>query len=173
MKKTILILISFAFLLCFACRSHDFDRKKFENVNCAAQAVRASLKAGANLQQFGDLLKKLSSEIAILNRRVESDREKELLKHYSTLLAIYRDGFTLWKYNMEFTRYGFVPKARIYVGEDVEPIAEKYRLETDSHAFKSTRQVWRSIPEHSIQIIWINADSQMEIINNILRANNS
>jgi len=168
MKRNILFVILSLPIFCFACTSHDFDKKKFENVDHSAHAVRDSVKAGANLQQFRDLLQKLSAEISVLKDRVKSERERELLKDYSNLLAIYRDGFTLWKYKTEFTQYGFVPKSLIYVGQDVEPIVEKYRLKTESHIFKPTKQSWKSIPENSIHIIWMNADSQLKIIDNIL-----
>ena len=168
MKRNILFVILSLPIFCFACTSHDFDKKKFENVNHAAHAVRDSVKAGADIQQFGNLLQELSAEISVLKDKVKSEKERELLKDYSDLLAIYRDGLTLWKYKTEFTQYGFVPKSLIYVGQDVEPIVEKYRLKTESHIFKPTKQSWKSIPENSIHIIWMNADSQLKIINNIL-----
>jgi len=168
MKRNILFVLLSLSIFCFACMSHDFDKKRFENVNRAAHAVKDSVKAGADIQQFENLLQELSAEILALKDKVKSEKEKELLKDYSNLLAIYYDGFTLWKYKNEFTRYGFVPKGLIYVGQDVEPIVERYNLKTESHIFNSTKQLWKSIPESSIQIIWMNADSQMKIIDNIL-----
>ncbi len=168
MKRSSLVAILSLFIFCFACTAYEFDKKKFENVNHAAQAVRDSVKAGANIRHLDDLLQKLSSEIAALKDRVKSEKEVDLLKDYSNLLAIYRDGLILWKYKTEFTRYGFVPKGLIYVGQDVESIVEKYRLPTESHIFKPTKQSWKSIPESSIQIIWMNANSQLKIIDNIL-----
>lgn len=171
MKRNILFVILSLPIFCFACTSHDFDKKKFEGVNHTAQVIRDSVKAGADIQQFEGLLQKLSSEISVLKDMVKSERERELLKNYSNLLAIYRDGFTLWKYKTEFTRYDFVPKNLIYVGQDVEPIVKKYRLKTELHIFKPTKQLWKGIPESSIQIVWMNADSQLKIINNILNLN--
>jgi hypothetical protein len=82
-------------------------------------------------------------------------------------LAIYRDGLLLWKYKIDFAPFDFVPKGRIYVGQDVEPIVFKYRFPTDSHMYQPTRQYWKSISEDSIRIIWSNADSQLKIIENM------
>jgi len=55
------------------------------------------------------------------------------------------------------------------VGQDVDPIVFKYRFVTESHLYQPTGQYWKSIPDDSIQIIWRNADSQIKMIENMMR----
>jgi len=154
-------------LVCAAC-SPQMNKQKFEKVNHTAQAVQHAISAGENYPQLGALIQQLSSEIEALNARVTSGKERDLVQEYSKLLKMYQDGFLLWKYRTEFTRHNFVPKGRIYVGQDVEPIVVKYRLPTETHIFEPTQQTWKSIAEDSIQIIWDNADAQVKRINTLL-----
>lgn len=157
-------------VICAACSSSspELSREKFRGVNGAAQEVRKTLSSGDNYQAFCGALQKLSLEIAALKNNVRTDQEKDLLKDYSDLYAIYHDGYVLWKYKIEFTRYGFVPENLIYVGQDIEPIVVKYRIPLEFHVYGPTQQSWKSIPAESIQMIWTNADSEMQIINSIL-----
>lgn len=159
------VALFFILLACASCTS-EFDRNKFNQAEHAAQDIQRSMTAGAEYQQFSQLVGQLSSEVSGLKTKAKTIKEKELLKDYSDLLAIYQDGLLLLKYRMEFSRHGFVPKGLIYVGQDIEPIAEKYKLETKDHIFQPTRQAWKSIPEDSINAVWFNAGVQFRRINN-------
>jgi len=171
MKRFTIISFLFALsMICAAC-SHStpaLDTTKFNDVTGAAQNVRSTLESGAGYQAFDRALQKLSAEITALKSKTRTDKERDLLKDYSDLYSTYHDGYTLWKYKIEFTRYGFVPRELIYVGQDIEPIIEKYKIPVQLHLYEPTRQSWKSIPESSLQMIWTNADSQLQIINNIL-----
>ncbi len=159
-----------AYVICAACSSSapGLDKTKFNGVTSAAQAVRGTLESGAGFQAFNGALQKLSEEITALKNRATNDPEKELTKDYSDLYSTYHDGYILWKYKIEFTRYGFVPRELIYVGQDIEPIIEKYKIPVQLHVYAPTHQSWKSIPASSLEMIWGNADSQLQIINNIL-----
>ena len=168
-KQTkLLIQLLVLFFLAASCSSKPgIDKVKFTQLNRAALAVKTSLASGASYRQLTELVQGLSVEIASVKTRVATKEENELLEAYSDLLAMYRDGLLLWKYKLEFAPFDFVPKGRIYVGQDVEPIVFKYHLPTESHLYQPTRQRWKSLPEDSIQIIWSNADSQLKIIENM------
>jgi hypothetical protein len=148
----------------------DMDRGKFKRVSGAAQAVKASLAAGASYEQFGRSLESLSGEITTLKGKAATRKEKDLLKAYTTLAEVYQDGHTLWRVKLEFAPFGIVPDGRIYVSQDVEPIVFKYSFAVETHLYQPTGKYWKSISEDSIQIIWSNADSQLKIIEEI--ANN-
>jgi hypothetical protein len=150
------------FLFLPAC-SEQFDRGKFTAVDSAAREVRDSISKG-DYRLFNERVQKLSREIGALKGKTASGREEELLDAYVFLHSIYHDGLLLWKYRMEFTRYGFVPRGLIYVGQDIEPIVERYKLKTESHVYEPTMQRWKSIPEDSIRFVWASADSQLEKI---------
>lgn len=173
MKKSIilpavLLIISFAVM---ACSLEQFepgiDKKKFAGLNAAALAVKSSIDAGDDYQQVTQKVQMLSGEIGAMKSAVATKRETRLLKAYSDLLTIYRDGLLLWKYHENFPYLSPELKGRIYVAQDVEPIVEKYRFTTEAHVYKPTGQTWKSIPADSIKIVWKNADDQLGIIKNI------
>lgn len=129
--------------------------------------MKTSLAAGAFYPQFAEKVQSLSAGITALKDKVTSNEDKELLNAYADLLTMYQDGLLLWKYKLEFAPFDFVPKGRIYVGQDVEPIVFKYRFPVESHLYQPTRQRWKSLSEDSIQIIWRNVDAQLKIIENM------
>jgi len=143
----------------------EFDRNKFVQAEHFAQEIQRSITAGAEYRQFSQLVNQLSSELTGLKTKAKSEKEKELLKDYSDLLDMYKDGLLLLKYRMEFSSHSFVPKGLIYVGQDIEPIVEKYKLETKDHIFQPTSQAWKSIPEGSVNAVWFNAGVQFRRIN--------
>jgi len=166
--KNSLTLLLTTFLLAASCSSGPgIDKGKFTKLNGAAHAVKTSLAGGASYRQLTERVQNLSTAIAALRDKAAAKEEKELLTAYSDLLAMYQDGLLLWKYKLEFAPFDFVPRGRIYVGQDVEPIVFKYRFPTESHLYQPTRQRWKSLSEDSIQIIWSNADAQLKIIENM------
>ena len=154
-------------LVCAAC-SPQINKQRFEKLNHTVQALQHSISSGGDYPQLGTLIQELSSEIESLNARVTSGKERDLIQEYSKLLKMYQDGFLLWKYHTEFSSHNFVPKGRIYVGQDVEAIVVKYRLPTETHTFEPTQKTWKSIGVDSIQIIWNNADAQVKRIHTFL-----
>ena len=145
----------------------EINKSKFSKLNVAALAVKKSIAEGVPLRQVAEQVQRLTDEIALANDSATTRQERQLLKAYSDLLGIYHDGMLLWSYQIEFPFVFSELKGRIYVGQDVEPIIRKYRLTTERHLYKPTGQYWKSINEDSIQIIWHNADDQLEIIKNL------
>lgn len=164
MKQRNFPFAAFFIIIFFAGCSQELDKGKFENLRGTARACAVSVASGADYEQLNKAVTQLSGEISVLKGKISSDRERQLLKKYTELLAIYQDGLLLWKYKLEGSHYNFIPRGVIYVGQDVEPVVEKYRLPTESHVYGPTQQIWKSIPEDSLQIIWDNANSQMGII---------
>ncbi len=162
-----ILLFMAAFFVSACSPQQGIDKSKFVKVDRAARAARASIAAGASYQQVSELVQGLAAEIAALKDKVTSGEELGLLGAYSDLLSFYRDGLLLWKYKLDFAPFDFVPKGRIYVGQDVEPIVSKYHFPTELQIYQPTRQYWKSISDDSIRIIWNNADSQLKIIENM------
>lgn len=156
------------FLLAVSCSSEPgIDKGKFTKLNGTARAVKTSFDRGESYKQLAQQVQILSQAITVLDSGTTKKKEKELLNAYSDLLAMYKDGLLLLKYKLEFAPFDFVPKGRIYVGQDVEPIAFKYHFPTESHIYQPTGQSWKSLSEDSIQIILTNADVQLKIIGNM------
>jgi hypothetical protein len=164
-NKKILALLLMIVFIAVACKSEpEINVAKFKKIDQAAQEIKTSLTEKTSYQHFGELLQNLSAEIAAVKNMTLSKKEMELLQAYSVLAGVYQDGYILWKYKLEFAPFGIVPEGRIYVSQDVDPIAFKYNLPTESHLYKPTQQYWKSISEDSMQIIWNNADLQYRII---------
>ena len=162
-RTCVLSLVLFVSLSLAGC-SQGLDKDKFSDIHGTARAVYHSLSAGVSYQELSGQVLRLSDELSVFRGKKLSDRERLLLKKYTDLLGIYEDGLLLWKYKLEGARYHFIPAGVIYVGQDVEPVVEKYRFPTESHVYAPTKQVWKSIPGDSLQIIWRNAHSQLAII---------
>jgi hypothetical protein len=166
--KWFLTVLAIIFLLNGACSSEQgINKSKFVVMNGTAHMISAAISSGKSYRQISDLVQQLSGEIAALKGRTKTTEEKDLLDAYSDLLEIYGEGLVLWKYKLEFAFFDPVLKGRIYVGQDVEPIVDKYRFSTESHLYKPTGQYWKSIAGDSIRIIWSNADSQLKIIEHL------
>lgn len=155
-------MIIFIFIACSP--EQGINKTKFRKLDQAAKDIKISLAAGTSYKHFGELLQNLYTEIAVVSNMKLSKNETELLRAYSVLYGVYQDGLVIWKYKIEFSKFGIVPEGRIYVSQDVEPIAFKYNLPTESHLYKPTQQYWKSISADAIQIIWNNADFQWKII---------
>ncbi len=163
-----LALLTILFLLTASCSLEPgIERSKFQKLSVSAHAVKAALSGGAPYPRLMELEQNLSAAIAESKNKVATKNEKELLDAYSDLLGMYKDGLLLWKYKLEFAPFDFVPRGRIYVGQDVEPIVFKYHFATESHLYQPTGQHWKSLSEDSIRIVWSNADSQLKIIENM------
>jgi hypothetical protein len=167
LKNFLALLLAFFFLNGACSFEPGIDKGKFAKVKMSAQAVKTSTAANESYEQVTGRIQQLATDIAALKNKVTTQKEKELLDAYSVLLANYQDGLVLWKYKLDFTFFDFVLKGRIYVGQDVEPIAIKYRFPTESHLYEPTGQYWKSIQGDSIRIIWNCADSQQKTIENI------
>jgi hypothetical protein len=155
--------------LVFGACSPKVDKNRFQNANRAARALQRSIAADVKYKDFGELMQSFSDEVTVLEDTVKSKREKELADEYFSLLKMYEDGLLLWRYQREFSGHDFVPKGRIYVGQDLEPIVIKYHFETESHVFGPTRQSWKSISEDSIRTVWYNAGEQLKRIDTLLK----
>ena len=168
-ENTLALLLMIVFITVACSSEQEINRAKFKKLDQAAQEVKTSLNEKTSFQHFGELLHNLSAEIAAVKARALSKKEMELLEAYSVLAGVYQDGYILWKYKLEFAPFGIVPEGRIYVSQDVEPIAFKYNLPKESHLYKPTQQYWKSISEDSIQIIWNNTEFQQKLIEGIAK----
>lgn len=167
-RRVILLLFCVVFSLGSACSLEpSLDKSKFVKCKGDALAVRESISQGASYRQISDKVHQFSGEIDALKNKVANKREERLLAAYSDLLDIYRDGLVLLRYQTDFPFLSTELKGKIYVGQDVEPIVQKYRFTTETHIYKPTGQQWKSISDEAIKIIWRNADDELGLINNI------
>ncbi|HSQ77763.1 MAG TPA: hypothetical protein VLN91_02625, partial [Nitrospirota bacterium] len=117
------------------------------------------------------ILQRLVSGIAALKNKTASKEENDLIEAYSRLLSTYKDGLLLCRYRTHLSQFQFVPKGRIYVVQELDPLVEKYGLPTESHLYGPTGVHWRSIAGDSINVIWESAEFQIKNIENMVKYN--
>ncbi|MHB8881863.1 MAG: hypothetical protein ACYC69_10205 [Thermodesulfovibrionales bacterium] len=112
------------------------------------------------------LLQKLSSETEALKVQTTSPPERNVVRALSSLVGTYNDGVLLCKAGTRLSQFPFIPKGRIYVFQELDPLVQKYDLSTESHVYEPTGAPWRSIPRDSILVIWESAGFQLKNIEN-------
>ena len=147
------------------------DKGKFSELNRTAQDLKSSLTSGKPCDAPDTLLQRLFSGIAALKNKTVSKEENDLLDAYSRLLTTYKDGLLLCRYRTHLSQFQFVPKGRIYVVQELDPLVEKYGLPTESHLYRPTGVYWRSIAGDSINVIWESAELQLKNIENMVKYN--
>ncbi len=140
------------------------DKGKFSELNRTAQDLKAAIASGNSCDVPDTLLQRLVSGIAAVKDKVVSKAERDLIAAYEDLLIIYKDGLLLCQSRTHLTAFQFVPKGRIYVTQELDPLVEKYGLSTERHVYKPTGQYWRSIAGDSIKVIWESAEARIKSI---------
>ena len=171
MKSGVSTLFLFSAMMLFACgcvTEPGIDKEKFSELNRTMQELKTSVTSDNPCGVSAALLQRLASGTAALKDKVASKRESDLLAAYSRLLATYNDGLLLCQSRTHLSDFQFVPKGRIYVSQELDPLVEKYGLSTERHLYKPTGQYWRSIAEDSIREIWESEQSQIKNIENMV-----
>src|SRR5512143_1561714 len=144
------------------------DKGKFSELNRIAQDLKTAIKSGKPCDVPDTLLQRLASGTAALKDKTASKGESDLIEAYSHLLTTYNDGLLLCKYQTPLSQFQFVPKVRIYVFQELDPIVQKYGLATESHLYRPNGVYWRSISADSIKVIWESAEFLIKNIENML-----
>jgi hypothetical protein len=154
-RRTIIALLSALLLFASGCVAEPgLDREKFADLNRAAQELKAALRSGRGCEVPDGALQRLAAGTAALKDRTASKAEADLLSAYANLAAVARDGLLLCRSRSHLAGFEFVPKGRIYVSQDLDPIVERYDLPTERHLFKPTGVQWRSISTDAIGVVW-------------------
>jgi hypothetical protein len=147
------------------------DKGKFSELNRTARDLQNSITSGNPCDVPDRLLQKLVSETAALKDKTASKGESRVIEAYSHLLTTYKDGLLLCQYRTQMNQFQFVPRGRIYVFQELDPLVDKYALSTESHLYKPTGVYWKSIAGDSIKVIWESAEIQLKNIENMVNYN--
>ncbi len=147
------------------------DKEKFAELNRTAQELKTALRAGKRCELPDTLLQRLESGTAALKDKTASKAERDLLSAYFHLLAITKDGLLLCQSRTHLSDFEFVPKGRIYVTQELDPLVEKYDLPTERHLYSPTGKYWKSISGDSITVIWESAEAEIKNIENMVNYN--
>jgi hypothetical protein len=130
------------------------DKGKFAELDLAVQDLKAALGSGGPCGIPDAVLQRLASGTAALKDKTASKAERDLLAACANLVTICRDGQLICRSRTHLAGFEFVPKGRIYVTQDLDPLVEKYGLATESHVYKPTGAHWKSISADSIGVVW-------------------
>jgi hypothetical protein len=168
----VIILLSAIMLISPGCLSEPgIDKGKFTELNRIAQDLKTAITSGKPCDVPDAFLQKLDTGTTALKNGTVSKMERDLIEAYSHLLTTYKDGLLLCKYQAPLSQFQFVPKGRIYVFQELDPIVQRYDLSTESHLYRPTGVYWRSISGESIKVIWESAEVQIMNIENMLNYN--
>ncbi len=168
----VMVLLSALMLSGPGCVSEPgIDKGKFLEVNQSARDLQTAITSAKPCDVPDALLQKLASGTAALKIKTGSKGERDLVAAYSNLLTTYNDGVLLCTYRTHLSQFQFVPKGRIYVFQELDPLVQKYDLTTESHVYRPTGLHWRSIAEDSIKVIWERAELQLKNIENMVNYN--
>jgi hypothetical protein len=147
------------------------DKGKFSELNRTARELKTSIMSDKPCDVPDALLQRLASGTEALKGRTASKAERDVIEAYSHLLTTFRDGLLLCQYQGQLHQFPFVPKGRIYVFQELDPIVDKYDLPTERHLYKPTGVYWKSIAGDSIKVIWESAEIQIKNIENMVNYN--
>lgn len=168
----VILLLSVIMLFGSGCiPEKGIDKKKFSELQRIAREIQTSITSGNPCDVPDTLRQSLVSGTEALRDKTTSTGERDLIKAYSNLLTIYNDGLLLCKYRTALSQFQFVPKGRIYVTQELDPLVQKYDLSTASHVYRPTGAYWKSIPGDSIKVIWESAEFQLKTIENMVNYN--
>jgi hypothetical protein len=171
-RTIVIALVSAITLFAWGCATEPgLDKGKFAELNRAAQDLKTAIKSGKDCELPDTLLQRLASGTAALKDKTASKAESDLLSAYSNLLTTYKDGLLLCQSRTLLTNFQFVPKGRIYLTQELDPLVEKYDLPVEKHVYKPTGKYWKSIPADSITIIWERAGIEIKITENMVNYN--
>jgi hypothetical protein len=174
MRQDALVIIVLSAIILFGpgCVSEPgIDKRKFSELNRIAQDLKTAITSGKPCDVPAALLQRLASGTADLKDKTASKGESDLIEAYSRLLTTYQDGLLLCQYQNPLSQFQFVPKGRIYVFQELDPLVQKYDLSTENHLYKPTGVHWRSIAGDSIKVIWKSAEVQIKNIEIIVNYN--
>jgi hypothetical protein len=168
----VILLLSAIMLFSSGCEPEPgIDKGKFLELNRTARDLQNSITPGKPCDVSDTLLQRLASGTAALKNKTALQSERDLINAYSNLLTTYQDGMLLCTYRTQLSQFQFVPKGRIYVFQELDPLVQKYDLTTESHVYLPTGLHWRSIDANSIKVIWESAKFQTKIIENMVNYN--
>ncbi len=161
----IVTLFTVTMLLASACIPENrVDRTKFAELNRTMQDLRSAISSSAPCDVPETLVQQLAAGITTVKDKASSQAEREVVAAYSNLLITYRDGRLLCWSRTHLTQFQFVPRGRIYVTQEIDPIVERYDLSTQKHVYRPTGEVWKSIDSNSFMIVWQSAKAQTQNI---------
>lgn len=168
----------------------------FEPVYRVAMELKSGQELGMNRAKFGELIQRLSTEVAIAKDKAESAEEQKIADGYSQVLDIYKDAAALWDVELRIPDYKEIADESLK-GQEIEGSAKRilmahhFELATiqgipiDLYPDGSTgiekiiemynlpvqdEEGFRYTPRESIQIIWSKAREKNDEVDKLRKS---
>jgi hypothetical protein len=169
-QRSVVMLAAALLLFALGCTAEPgLDKGKFAELDRASQDLKAVLRSGDPCDLPDPVLQRLAAGTAALKDKTASKAERDLVSAYENLVAITNDGLLLCRSRGHVSGFEFIPKGRIYVTQEIDPLVEKYDLPIERHVYKPTGAPWKSISVDSINVIWEHAEVQIKKIEVMLK----
>jgi hypothetical protein len=163
----VITLLTTLMFTAFGCTTEQgLDKGKFAELHRAAQDLKSAINSGKGCETPDALLQRFVSGTTALKDKMASDDERDLLSAYSHLVTTCQDAQLLCRSQTILTGFEFVPKGRIYVTQELDPLVEKYDLRTERHLYKPTGKYWKSISGDAVRVVWEQAAFEIKNIEN-------
>lgn len=131
-------------------RSHQAT---YEPLYRAGRAIEGAISVGVSYVEFGNLLRTFSTELLIATDKAKSKADKDMVAAYGDLLLTYKESATLWKAQIDSSKYEWL-RGRIPVNAEIGPIVAKYNLTTTSVSPSFSDSNVTTISGDSMQRLW-------------------
>jgi hypothetical protein len=174
MRQSILVFTLISAIMVFAsgCTTEPgLDKGKFAELNRVAEELKAAIRSGKPCELPDTLVQRFTAGTAAVEGKTTSTAERDLLAAFSHLLTTYQDGLLLCRSRTVLANFEFVPKGRIFVTQELDPLIEKYDFPVEKHVYKPTGKEWKSISAESLPVVWEQAAFEIKNIENRLNYN--
>lgn len=138
----------------------------FEPVYRASKTIQGSTATGVTHVQFGELLQKFSTEIAIAKDKQMNELDKKLVAVYDEGLAAYQFSNELWKVKLESDEETWKGEIPVSIKGKTSPVIDagvkKYGLKVTDRRLEYLGTRYQAVAGTAIQEVWSKAD---EILN--------
>lgn len=135
-------------------------QERFEGLYRACRSLQGATTAGVSYATFGELQQRLATELLIASDHASAEDEKAMIKAYSDAATTYKDSATLWKHQIESSKYDWT-KGQIFQEAELVPIVAKYKLPTSQQTLRGASS-WTAIPAEAVQQVWLKAEEESD-----------
>lgn len=164
-------LLLIAAILSASCLSEpSLDKAKFSGLDRTARNLRAA--PGGDWCSLPDsVVQQLSADVAALRGKSLSQPDRALLSAYGNLAVMAADLRLLCRSRSQLAAFGIIPRGRIYVNQEIDPVVERYGLATERHRYPATGAYLKSISADAIKMINDRMQDELKKIDVLLKYN--
>jgi len=156
--------VCLAFLACSPDGIGTKEGTKFSVLYKEVKTTQAALQVGVTYRGFGDLIQKMVTELSMVEDKVKTEDDKQILQSYIRIVDMYKDSFKAWgisfaqKIDSRHMPYD-LPEGWLMVNDDLKQILTKYpAIQPKEQKQKNGGGTYQIVRDDSLrQLIWVSA----------------